>query len=281
EQKGAGTGSGTQQKGTGKKSGEEQKVAGKEPGKEQKGAGTGSGTQQKGTGKKSGEEQKVAGKEPGKEQKGTGTESGTELKLAHKGSGNPGGLSQKRTTGTEGMARGNNKMQGVAELKNQIKNQMESLSSQISNLEKKMGFDISENLEKELKNISQPRLESTKRNEQNKSNEPQESISGVITKGGSERGKELYSSEPEKIETPENAEALKLKVKGFKDESGAKRETISTGKGTASTKRRLPLVNYDNAVKLSTQQAEDEALRKTSIPLEYEEIIKKIHSEKE
>jgi hypothetical protein len=43
----------------------------------------------------------------------------------------------------------------------------------------------------------------------------------------------------------------------------------------------LPTVGYDSAARLSTQQAEDDTLKKTSIPLEYEEIIKQIHSEKE
>ncbi|KKN19420.1 hypothetical protein LCGC14_0945980, partial [marine sediment metagenome] len=92
---------------------------------------------------------------------------------------------------------------------------------------------------------------------------------------------QLYSSEPEKIETPESAEKFKLKLEGIKDESGAKRETVSTGKGEATTKRRLPTVGYDDTVELSKQQAEEDAIKKTSIPLEYEEIIKKIHSEKE
>jgi len=72
-----------------------------------------------------------------------------------------------------------------------------------------------------------------------------------------------------------------LKLEGIKDESGAKRETVSTGKGEATTKRRLPTVGYDDTVELSKQQAEEDAIKKTSIPLEYEEIIKKIHSEKE
>ncbi len=33
--------------------------------------------------------------------------------------------------------------------------------------------------------------------------------------------------------------------------------------------------------RISEEQAEDDAIRKTSIPLEYEDIIKKIHSDKE
>ena len=50
---------------------------------------------------------------------------------------------------------------------------------------------------------------------------------------------------------------------------------------TCCNKEKLPTVGYDDTVKLSTQQAEDDAIRKTSIPLEYEEIIKRIHSDKE
>jgi hypothetical protein len=60
------------------------------------------------------------------------------------------------------------------------------------------------------------------------------------------------------------------------------RETVSTGKGKPSRKRRkLPSVGYDDTVKRSEEQAEDDAIRKTSIPLEYEDIIKKIHTDKE
>ena len=37
----------------------------------------------------------------------------------------------------------------------------------------------------------------------------------------------------------------------------------------------------DDAVTRSKEQVEDDAIRNTSIPLEYEDIIKKIHSDKE
>jgi len=75
---------------------------------------------------------------------------------------------------------------------------------------------------------------------------------------------------------------MKMKIEGEKDELGTLRETISTGKGKPSKKRRkLPTVGYDDTVKSSEEQAEDDAIRKTSIPLEYEDIIKKIHSDKE
>jgi hypothetical protein len=159
---------------------------------------------------------------------------------------------------------------------------MESLSRQISNLEKQMGVDVSDNMEmKKGLDISELKHEGIDKAEQKDSNELQRDISGIAAAPGSEPGKKLYSSEPEKIETPENAEKFKLQLKGVKDESGAKRETVSAGKGKATVKRKLPTVGYDSAARLSTQQAEDDTLKKTSIPLEYEEIIKQIHSEKE
>jgi hypothetical protein len=75
---------------------------------------------------------------------------------------------------------------------------------------------------------------------------------------------------------------MKMIIEGEKDELGTLRETVSTGKGKPSRKRRkLPTVGYDDTVKRSKEQAEDDAIRKTSIPLEYEDIIKKIHSDKE
>ena len=75
---------------------------------------------------------------------------------------------------------------------------------------------------------------------------------------------------------------MKMRIEGEKDELGTLRETVSTGKGKPSRERRkLPTVGYDDTVKSSEEQAEDDAIRKTSIPLEYEDIIKKIHSDKE
>jgi hypothetical protein len=179
-----------------------------------------------------------------------------------------------------GDSKGN--AQSNADLRNKIASQMESLSRQISNLEKKMGVDVNDNMEMEKgSDISELKPEGIDKAEQKDSNELQRGISGIAATPGSEPGKKLYSSEPEKIETPENAEKFKLQLKGAKDESGAKRETVSTGKGKATTKRMLPTVGYDSAARLSTQQVEDDTLKKTSIPLEYEEIIKQIHSEKE
>jgi hypothetical protein len=103
-----------------------------------------------------------------------------------------------------------------------------------------------------------------------------------VARAGDKPGGKLYSAEPEKIESPENAENMKMKIEGEQDEHGTLRETISTGKGKPSKKRRkLPTVGYDDTVKRSEEQAEDDAIRKTSIPLEYEDIIKKIHSDKE
>jgi hypothetical protein len=190
---------------------------------------------------------------------------------------------QKQTTNNQGMTGGSKgNAQSSADLRNKIASQMERLSRQISNLEKKMGVDVNDNMEMEKgSDISELKPEGIDKAEQKDSNELQKNISGIVAAPGSEPGKKLYSSEPEKIETPENAEKFKLQLKGVKEESGAKRETVSTGKGKATTKRMLPTVGYDSAARLSTQQAEDDTLKKTSIPLEYEEIIKQIHSEKE
>jgi hypothetical protein len=193
------------------------------------------------------------------------------------------GSLQKQVMNNQGMTGGGkSSAQSSTDLKNKITRQMESLSRQISNLEKKMGTDVSVNKEtgKGLGDISKLKLEDIDKKDQRESNELGD-ISEIAAVPGSEPGKELYSSEPENIETPEGAEKFNLKLKGTKDESGAKRETVSTGKGKATAKRKLPTVGYDDTVGLSTQQAEDDTLKKTSIPLEYEEIIKNIHSEKE
>ncbi len=283
-QKVAGKESGAEQKGAGKEAGEGQKVAGKESGEGQKGAGEKSGTEQKGAGKEAGEGQKVAGKEAGEGQKGAGTEPGEGQKVASRGSGSPIGSPQRQTMNNQGMTGGSkSNAQSSADLKNKIASQMEDLFRQISNLEKKMGLDVSDNMkmEKGLNDISKLKQEGIDKEKQRESNELRRDISEIAAIPGSEPGKKLYSSEPEKIETPESAEKFKLKLEGIKDESGAKRETVSTGKGEATTKRRLPTVGYDDTVELSKQQAEEDAIKKTSIPLEYEEIIKKIHSEKE
>ncbi|MEE9605351.1 MAG: hypothetical protein V3V70_07245 [Candidatus Scalindua sp.] len=192
-------------------------------------------------------------------------------------------VAQLDKTAKSKIGDGKGNAQSSADLRKKIASQMESLSRQISNLEKKMGVDVNDNMEMEKgPDISELKPEGIDKAEQKKdSNELQRGISGITATPGSEPGKKLYSSEPEKIETPENAEKFKLQLKGTKEESGAPRETVSTGKGKATTKRKLPTVGYDSAARLSTQQAEDDTLKKTSIPLEYEEIIKQIHSEKE
>lgn len=195
-----------------------------------------------------------------------------------------GEMKEKQAANNQGMSGGSmNKGKSSAALKNEIMNQMRSLSNQISDLEKKMGYDSNNDVEKgrNLKDISKLKQESVDIEEQEKSKEFEGRHSEVAVTGGTKPGEKLYSSEPEKIETPESAEKLKVKLKGIKDEFGTKRETISTGKGEPAIKRKLPTVGYDDAVKLSTQQAEDDVIKKTSIPLEYEEIIKKIHSDKE
>ena len=172
-----------------------------------------------------------------------------------------------------------------ADLKNKIASQMASLSGQISSLEKKMGMDISDIMDemKSMKNTNKLENEDIGTNIQEQTKEKLGDIGEIAVPGGDKPGEQLYSSKPEMIETPEGAEKMELKIEGTKDELGTARETISTGKGepVATKRRKLPTVGYDDTVKLSKEQAEDDAMRKTSIPLEYEDIIKKIHSDKE
>jgi hypothetical protein len=172
-----------------------------------------------------------------------------------------------------------------AELKNMIASQMASLSGQISSLEKKMGMDIGDIIDviKSMENAGKQENGDTGKSIQEQVKEKLGEIGEMAVPGGDKPGEQLYSSEPEKIVTSEGAEKMELKVEGTKDELGTARETISTGKGEPVTakRRKLPTVGYDETVKLSEEQAEDDAMRKTSIPLEYEDIIKKIHSDKE
>jgi hypothetical protein len=172
-----------------------------------------------------------------------------------------------------------------AELKNMIASQMASLSGQISSLEKKMGMDIGDIIDviKSMENAGKQENGDTGKSIQEQVKEKLGEIGEMAVPGGDKPGEQLYSSEPEKIVTSEGAERMELKVEGTKDELGTARETISTGKGEPVTakRRKLPTVGYDETVKLSEEQAEDDAMRKTSIPLEYEDIIKKIHSDKE
>jgi hypothetical protein len=172
-----------------------------------------------------------------------------------------------------------------AELKNKIASQMSSLSGQISSLEKKMGMDISDIMDemKSLKNTNKLENEDVETNTHEQTKEKLGDIGEIAVPVGDKPGEQLYSSKPEKIETPEGAEKMELKIEGTKDELGTARETISTGKGEPVTakRRKLPTVGYDDTVIISKEQAEDDAIRKTSIPLEYEEIIKRIHSDKE
>ena len=172
-----------------------------------------------------------------------------------------------------------------ADLKNMIASQMASLSGQISSLEKKMGMDIGDIMDeiRSMGNTGKQENGDTGTSIQEQVKEKLGEIGEMAVPGGDKPGEQLYSSEPEKLVTSEGTEKMELKVEGVKDELGTARETISTGKGEPVTakRRKLPTVGYDDTVKLSEEQAEDDAMRKTSIPLEYEDIIKKIHSDKE
>ena len=172
-----------------------------------------------------------------------------------------------------------------ADLKNMIASQMASLSGQISTLEKKMGMDIGDIMDEimSMQNTGKQGNGDTGKSIEEQIKEQLGATGEMPLPGGDKPGEQLYSSEPEKIVTSEGAKKMELKVEGVKDELGTARETISTGKGEPVTakRRKLPTVGYDDTVTLSEKQAEDDAMRKTSIPLEYEDIIKKIHSDKE
>ncbi len=172
-----------------------------------------------------------------------------------------------------------------ADLKNMIASQMASLSGQISSLEKKMGMDIGDIMDeiRSMGNAGKQENGDTGTSIHEQVKKKLGEVGEMAVPGGDKPGEQLYSSEPENIVTSEGAEKMELKVEGTKDELGTARETISTGKGKPVTakRRKLPTVGYDDTVKLSEEQAEDDAMRKTSIPLEYEDIIKKIHSDKE
>ena len=200
--------------------------------------------------------------------------------------GGVGGSMQKQTAQKDGESGGGSSgSQSSADLKNKISSQMERLSGQMSALEKEMGLDIEGGNTEEGKsegerNTLKPEGAETMTGEQ--SQETGKNIDEVVSPGGDKPGEKLYSSEPEKIETSESDERMDVKIEGALDESGTARETISTGESKpAATRRKLPTVGYDDKVELSKEQAEDDAIRKTSIPLEYEDIIKDIHSDKE
>jgi hypothetical protein len=174
--------------------------------------------------------------------------------------------------------------QSSSDLKNKIASQMADLSGQISALEKEMGLDTGDSMEdgnsqKEQNNSQQ---EGFKKKRKELTREDKTGTDEKVSPAGDKPGEKLYSENPEKLELSENAEDMSMKLEGTKDELGTLRETVSTGKGKPSRKRRkLPTVGYDDTVKVSKEQEEDDAIRKTSIPLEYEDIIKKIHTDKE
>ncbi len=192
---------------------------------------------------------------------------------------------QKQAGQKQGIGEGGKgDRQSSSDLKKEIAGQMDDLSSQISALEKEMGLGNKDGLED---SNSQEELDGQQRGETKSKRKTlsRDENAGADEKdvpSGDKPGKELYSAEPENIGLPANTEKMKMRIEGENDELGTLRETVSTGKGKPSRQRRkLPTVGYDDTVKSSEEQAEDDAMRKTSIPLEYEDIIKKIHSDKE
>jgi hypothetical protein len=250
-----------------------------------KGKGKEEGTESGGS--ETSQEQQGSSGDKGDKGKGLGEEASSQM--VGKSSGEGQGKSAEGTGDSMQKIAGQNQDKSgtlsSADLKNKIASQMASLSGQISSLEKKMGMDISDIMGemKSMKNTNKLENEDVETNIQEQTKEKLGGIGEIAVPGGNKPGEQLYSSKAEKIEIPEGAEKMELKIEGTKDELGTARETISTGKGgpVATKRRKLPTVGYDDTVKLSKEQAEDDAIRKTSIPLEYEDIIKKIHSDKE
>jgi hypothetical protein len=278
--KGEGSQKGSQSAGSAMIAKGEGKEAGIEPGgsedsQKQQGSGGDKGDKGKGPGEEASSQ--MAGKSgdmgQGESAEGTGD---SMQKIAGQGQDKSGG---SESGDSEGGALSS------ADLKNMIASQMASLSGQISSLEKKMGMDIGDIMDeiRSMGNTSKQENGDTGTNILEQAKEKLGEIGEIAMPGGDKPGEQLYSSEPEKIVTSEGSEKMELKVEGTKDELGTARETISIGKGEPVTakRRKLPTVGYDDTVKLSEEQAEDDAMRKTSIPLEYEDIIKKIHSDKE
>lgn len=100
--------------------------------------------------------------------------------------------------------------------------------------------------------------------------------------GGSRPGTILYSDEEENMDvTP--GKTYDLRIRGDNTEAGEDRDVESAGTEVIERrdvfKKYAPTVGVDENAALSDEQAEDDAVRKVHIPVEYESIIKNIYTE--
>jgi hypothetical protein len=100
-------------------------------------------------------------------------------------------------------------------------------------------------------------------------------------KAGSRPGGSLYSEKEDDTSLPEG-KSFELRLKGDKLGGKEERETLSTGHEVVESrgdfKKHAPTIGVDSATQLSQEQAEDDAIKKTRIPIEYENIIKEIYT---
>lgn len=104
--------------------------------------------------------------------------------------------------------------------------------------------------------------------------------------GGSQPGPGLYSNSEEYVDTgADSGKAFDLRVRGDDMDAGESRDVESSGteviESTDILKKYAPTVGVDTEASLSGEQAEDDAITKTHIPVEYESIIKNIYIDKE
>jgi hypothetical protein len=73
-----------------------------------------------------------------------------------------------------------------------------------------------------------------------------------------------------------------LKLKGEEDRSGrsAKRLTLSPAESGGEAAEQAPVTGVDAGARLSEEQAEEDAVESAPVPSEYQEIIKRINTEK-
>ena len=106
---------------------------------------------------------------------------------------------------------------------------------------------------------------------------------GTETRGmgaGSKPGDKLFSEKEEEMGPP-GERGLELRLKADKATAEGKREVLSTGQevveGAVPFKQHSPTVEVDPQARLGKEQAGEDAIKKTRIPQEYEEIVKEIY----
>jgi hypothetical protein len=104
--------------------------------------------------------------------------------------------------------------------------------------------------------------------------------------GGSQPGPGLYSNKEEYVDTGAGSgETFDLRVRGDNMGVSESRDVESSGteviESTDILKKYAPTVGVDTEASLSGEQAKDDAITKTHIPVEYESIIKNIYIDKE